>query len=49
MTKRGKTFRALMALLFASTLALGTVACQEDNDLGDELEDVGDELEDAID
>ena len=49
MTKRSKTFRALMALLFASTLALGTVACQDDNDLGDELEDVGDEIEDAVD
>ena len=38
-----------MALLFASTLALGTVACRDDNDLGDELEDVGDEIEDAVD
>lgn len=50
MTKsRSKSLRVLLALLFASLLSLTTVACEDKNDLGDELEDVGDEIEDAVD
>jgi hypothetical protein len=48
MTKRNRSLRAMLALLFTALLGLGTMAC-DDNDLGDELEDVGDEIEDAVD
>jgi TctA family transporter len=48
MTKKNRSLRALLALLFTGLLGLATVAC-EDNDIGDELEDVGDEIEDAVD
>jgi hypothetical protein len=46
---RKRSLRALLALLFASLLSLATVACDDGNDIGDELEDVGDEIEDAVD
>jgi hypothetical protein len=46
---KSKDLRALLALVFATLLSLTTVACQDDNDLGDEIEDVGDEIEDAVD
>ena len=48
MTKKNRTLRALLALLFTGLMGIATVAC-DDNDLGDELEDVGDEIEDAVD
>ena len=50
MTKKtSRSLRALLALLFAGLISLSTVACDNDNDLGDELEDIGDEIEDAVD
>ena len=48
MTKKQRSLRALLALLFAGLISVSTIACQDD-DLGDELEDVGDEIEDAVD
>jgi hypothetical protein len=44
-----RTLRALLALLFTALLGLTSVACRDNDDLGDELEDVGDEIEDAVD
>ena len=44
-----KSLRAILALVFASLLSVAMIACEEEGDLGDELEDVGDEIEDAVD
>ena len=50
MTKKAsRSLRALLALLFTALLSLTAVACDDGDDLGDELEDVGDEIEDAVD
>ena len=48
-----KSLRAILAVVFASLLSVAMIACEEEGDLGDDLEDAGEEIkeggEDAFD
>jgi hypothetical protein len=43
-----RSYRAFLALLFASVLSVSLLACEENDGLGDDLEDAAEEIEDGV-